>query len=218
LNEPYSGYGNVYDCGPGGCFPNCAPTRFAGGATPNPDGDLVRRIDQLEFLICQLKNTPQVPITVNNSQSINFYASGLYNTTLSAIVNISTMLGNKLSLQSNGLYSAPAAFSLTYASNLLTLVIDGISQSVTISGSGSAIPAPIFFVVGDGGTYTPAQGTNSYTNPYLISKSFTVEQRSVGTLISDGSGNAEISLSSDGFTFLNSYTFYDGDIFCIKFY
>jgi hypothetical protein len=179
--------------------------------------ELERQIRELTYKVCQLQGFQQIPITTINTQSISFFTAGPYNTTLRAIVNISSQFGNKLSLVSDGLYSAPAIFSLSYTSGILTVTIDGISKSVTIAAQSTSIP-PVFFQVGDGGAFTPAQGDVTYTNATLLADIFSVEQRSVGTLVSDQTKPyADISISGKSFTFTSGYEFSDGDIFTIKF-
>lgn len=218
MNQPYSGYGNVFNCGPNGCFDDCAPSRFVGGnGCGNPGGNLEQQVRDLYFRVCQLQNFQQVPITVFASQSLTLLSSGLYGTTLQGYVNISTQFGNKLSLVSDGLYSAPATFSLAYTGGVLTVIIDGTSKSVSIASTSTSIP-PVFFQIGDGGAFTPAQGTTTYTNASLPANIFSVEQRSVGTLVSDQTKSyADISISGKSFTFTSGYEFSDGDIFTIKF-
>lgn len=45
------------------------------------------------------------------------------------------------------------------------------------------IYTPLYFEIGDGGTYTPAAGTTECRNPYFEGKTFWVERRGQGTMV-----------------------------------
>jgi Immunoglobulin I-set domain len=138
---PYSGYGNVYDCGPRGCFDGCAPTFLVGNCNtgqPSSIADLQRQINELRCELQRVRN--QVPITTTNSQSILFSASGLFNTSLLAVVKISSEPGNNLTLKSDGLYvssggSTPTLPIITGPNNQSVLVGQNATFTITVSSS-----------------------------------------------------------------------------------
>jgi hypothetical protein len=70
----------------------------------------------------------QTPLSVTDSSSIDFIASGVLNHTLTASVKLSALGGNRITQQSDGLHISPQTVSVNYSTKELT-----ISEGNTVS-------------------------------------------------------------------------------------
>jgi hypothetical protein len=74
---------------------------------------LQENIDDLAELI--------VPLTANDSDTIDFTQSGVSNMTLTAVVKVSATANNQLSALADGLYSAPQTLSIDYVDGTISI-------------------------------------------------------------------------------------------------
>jgi hypothetical protein len=85
--------------------------------------------EAVDTVLCELTDdittvsgSVATPITPVDTQSINLTVSGTLNHTLQADAIISPNSGNRLSIQSNGLFASPQILSVNYSTKELTIV------------------------------------------------------------------------------------------------
>ena len=85
-----------------------------------------------------LNNNSGLSLSTTNSNSLSFFTSGTHGHTLTGNVNISSAIGNSLSIQTDGLYNAPQSLSVNYTAKTIS-----ISGGNTINLS-SLLPASTY--------------------------------------------------------------------------
>lgn len=80
------------------------------------------RLCEIAGDITDIEESVATPITVVDTQSVNLTSSGTLSHTIQADVKISANSGNRLSIQSDGLYSSPQILSVNYSTKELTIV------------------------------------------------------------------------------------------------
>jgi hypothetical protein len=79
------------------------------------------KLQTLNSVIGGINTVNNLAVTANDSNSIDFSTSGTLDHTLTANVKISATSNNQLSIQSDGLFSAPQTLSINYTTKQLTI-------------------------------------------------------------------------------------------------
>ncbi|XAI97407.1 tail fiber protein [Leptolyngbya phage Lbo-JY46] len=154
----------------------------------------------------------QTPITANNTNSINFTASGTANHVISASVRVDNTQPNGLSLNSNGLFVTPETPITKIDSNTLILTLSGTNGHIIRGDVKVDTTNPnVLLVSSDGIRVDPSaisvvsteNGINNSTGPIKLGGNI-VEN----TLLNDVGNNYHFAIKAKTFTFGNNVDSY----------